>query len=185
MEGKNPKKHKFPPTKRMQQISRKRNAFIRDTFYKYAHKICRLMKERNLSFLIIGHNKGQKKGSHMGHENNQHFASIPFTRFHQIIKTVASQYGISVILQEESYTSKACFIAGDALPVYGKEKSSSFSGKRIHRGLYRDYNDIVLNADVNASANIGRKYNPDIFKGIADFSYLYGIPKVLKHPDII
>ena len=145
------------------------------------------MKERNLSFLIIGHNKGQKNGSNMGHENNQHFASIPFTRFHQIIKTVASQYGISVILQEESYTSKACFSAKDSIPTYGEEKSGdvTFSGKRIKRGLYKDHQGRILNADVNGSANIGRKYNPMIFQKDMDDSYLYATVQSLKHTDII
>ena len=35
----------------------------------------------------------------------------------------------------------------------------SFSGKRIHRGLYRSKNGIILNADLNGSLNILRKSN--------------------------
>ena len=186
MKGKDPKKNKFPASKQMQRVSRKREAFIKDTFYKYAHAICRLMKERELSFLIIGHNKGQKNSMNMGHQNNQTFAGIPFTKFHQIIKTVAVGYGIRVIIQEESYTSKACFAAGDFIPTHGESSSKhDFSGKRIKRGLYRDCNDMILNADVNGAANIGRKYHPDIFKGQADISYLYGPVAVWKHTDII
>ena len=45
----------------------------------------------------------------MGHRNNQSFVQVPFARFRRILQTVCVRYGICVILQEESYTSKACF----------------------------------------------------------------------------
>lgn len=68
-------------------------------------------------------------------------------------------YGINYIEQEESYTSKSSFIDGDILPEYKAEQPylGKFSGKRIHRDLYKSKNDIVVNADVNGAANIGRK----------------------------
>lgn len=58
-----------------------------------------------------------------------------------------------------SYTSKSSFIDNDILPEYKAEQPylGKFSGKRIHRGLYQSANGIVINADVNGSANIGRK----------------------------
>lgn len=58
-----------------------------------------------------------------------------------------------------SYTSKNSFIDNDILPEYKAEQPylGKFSGKRIHRGLYQSANGIVINADVNGSANIGRK----------------------------
>lgn len=47
----------------------------------------------------------------------------------------------------------------DVLPVYKTEQpyTGIFSGKRIYRGLYQSKNGIVINADVNGAANIGRK----------------------------
>lgn len=41
----------------------------------------------------------------------------------------------------------------------GSKVKHSFSGKRIHRGLYRSKNGILLNADLNGSLNILRKSN--------------------------
>lgn len=38
-----------------------------------------------------------------------------------------------------------------------------FSGKRIKRGLYRNKDGSIINADLNAAANIGRKVLPDLF----------------------
>ena len=41
-------------------------------------------------------------------------------------------------MTEESYTSKASFLDGDPLPVYGAyEHAPTFSGKRVKRGLYQ------------------------------------------------
>jgi putative transposase len=73
--------------------------------------------------------------------------------------------GIRVIVQEESYTSKASFLDLDPLPVYDQEREEEpiFSGKRVARGLYRDINGRRIHADVNASYNIGRKAFPNSF----------------------
>lgn len=38
-----------------------------------------------------------------------------------------------------------------------------FSGRRIKRGLYRNKDGSVINADLNAAANIGRKALPELF----------------------
>lgn len=72
--------------------------------------------------------------------------------------------GINVIQQEESYTSKSSFINRDYIPTYGsKDKDIKFTGNRIKRGLYKNNNVEnnhlkFINADVNGSYNILRKY---------------------------
>ncbi len=45
----------------------------------------------------------------------------------------------------------------DVIPTYGEHQAVGFSGKRIHRGLYRCGNGRLINADVQAAMNIGRK----------------------------
>ena len=187
MKGHDPKTYHPPVTRQMERISRKRDAFLRDTFYKYAHYICRTMKERDLSCLIIGYNKGQKQGINLKKKTNQSFVQVPFARFRRILQTVCVRYGIRVILQEESYTSKACFGNRDCIPTYGTgdAKSISFSGKRIKRGLYRQDDGKVMNADINGAANTGRKYDKRIFPEGMDCGYLYGTVKVLTYKDIL
>ena len=55
------------------------------------------------------------------------------------------------------------------LPVYNEDnpKSYVFSGKRVHRGLYRSSNGKMLNADVNGALNILRK------SSVVDLRVLY------------
>jgi putative transposase len=74
--------------------------------------------------------------------------------------------GISIILQEESYTSKASFLNLDKIPSYKKDKPNkySFSGYRYRRGLYKIRGKkIFINSDVNGSYNILRKAIPNAF----------------------
>jgi putative transposase len=84
--------------------------------------------------------------------------------------------GISVILQEESYTSVANFLNDDPLPVYGQTTERPvFSGKRISRGLYRTDKGILVQSDVMGSYNILRKAFPNAFNR-------YGIERCVVHP---
>ena len=68
--------------------------------------------------------------------------------------------GITVIEQEESYTSKCSFFDNDYMPVYRQENQQEYipSGKRIKRGLYKTSSGLLVNADINGSLNIMRKY---------------------------
>ena len=187
MKGHDPKIYHPPVTRQMERISRKRNAFLRDTFYKYAHYICRTMEERNLSYLIIGYNKGQKQGINLKKKTNQSFVQVPFARFRRILQTICVRYGIRIILQEESYTSKACFGNRDCIPTYGTgdAENISFTGKRVKRGLYRQDDGKVMNADINGASNTGRKYDKRIFPKEMDCGYLYGTVKAMTYKDIL
>ena len=91
--------------------------------------------------------------------NNQNFTYIPFGQLKCRIQFLAERYGISCILQEESYTSQASFFDGDDIPIYNPRNPQEykFSGKRIKRGLYRTYKKLSVNADVNAALNILNK----------------------------
>ena len=54
--------------------------------------------------------------------------------------------------------SISSFFDNDYIPVYNSDyKHYNFSGKRIKRGLYVT-NNILINADINGSLNILRKY---------------------------
>lgn len=71
----------------------------------------------------------------------------------------AKKHGIRVVTTEESYTSKASFIDGDAIPIFGEanEQPTAFTGSRIKRGLYRTAKGLLVNADINGAANILKK----------------------------
>jgi putative transposase len=77
--------------------------------------------------------------------------------------------GVSVIITEESYTSKCSFIDKEELCHHNK-----YIGKRRHRGLFISKEKIKLNADCNGSGNIIRKAFPNAF--------VDGIEGVVVHP---
>ena len=188
MKGKDPKKCRLPVTKQMNRLSRKREAWFRDTFYKIAHRICRIMVQRDLDCLVIGHNEGQKQELRLGRKTNQEFVQIPYAKFNGILKSAAREYGICVIMQEESYTSKASFLDRDPIPVYRKEEKvpdGVFSGRRRKRGEYVSSQGIVLNADVNGSANIGRKCIPGAYGKDEDYSYLFRSVETVRYIDLL
>ena len=166
MKGHNPKTYHPEHTRRMNAISAKRDRIFRDMFYKISHFICRVAVSRDIDMIIVGRNTGWKQNADMGHRNNQTFVQIPHARFISILKTVAVKYGIEVFEQEESYTSKSSFIDDDPVPTYGNPESPyvKLSGRRAKRGLYRTADGTLINADVNGSLNIGRKYDPWMFE---------------------
>ena len=148
---------------RLNRISKKRACRIDDFFYKAAHYIVDFCLKNKVEVIVCGHNKDQKQEINLGSGNNQHFVSIPYTRFFWILTCVAAKAGIPVIETEESYTSKASLIDKDPIPVYkeGDRLEYHFSGKRISRGQYESKEGTILNADVNGAGNIIRKVYPN------------------------
>ena len=102
-----------------------------------------------------------QKDSNIGRINNQNFVNIPFGKLKDKLSYLSQYYGICLIKQEESYTSKASFFDKDDIPVYNDDnpKEYSFSGTRIKRGLYKTSKGMYLNADANGALNILKKSN--------------------------
>jgi putative transposase len=160
-------------------LSRKREDFLRDFFYKCAWNICRYAEENKVDVIVTGHNTGQKQEISLGRENNQAFVSIPFLQFISILSNTAAKSGIPVVSREESYTSQASLLDMDYIPTYKKDDDKAeFSGKRVHRGLYRAQDGTLLNADVNGAGNILRKEYPHAFDQV-DMAYLSATTKVV------
>lgn len=166
------------------KLNLKRRNKIKDYFHKTSSYIVNQAVDNQVNTIIIGKNLGWKQETDMGSKNNQNFVQIPFNDLIQMIDYKAHMQGICVIMQEESYTSKASFLDDDKIPVYKKKDQSEntetienqedkyvFSGRRIKRGLYKSSNGRLMNADINGSLNIMRKYtkaSPDelLFQGV-------------------
>jgi putative transposase len=151
-------------TKRLLQLSKKRDAYIKDYMHKVSKDIVNHCINNDIGTIVIGKNKEWKQNINIGKSNNQNFVSIPFNTIIAMIQYKAERNGIKVIIREESYTSKASFIDDDFIPNYNETTTPVFSGKRIKRGLYKSGNGVVINADLNGAANILRKEFPDAFK---------------------
>ena len=140
-------------------ITEKRNRHISDSIKKAARHIINDCIENDIGTLVVGYNKDFKRNINIGKRNNQSFAQIPLGDLRLQLRNLCERYKMNYIEQEESYTSKSSYLDNDVLPKYKVEQSYTvdFSGKRIHRGLYKTKDGNLINADVNGAANISRK----------------------------
>lgn len=124
-----------------------------------------LLVAEGIGTLVIGKNDGWKQGSEMSKRTNQNFVNIPHARLIGMLAYKAELVGITVLITEESFTSKASFLDRDPLPVWkpNDDTKHTFSGRRVERGLYRASGKRFMNADVNGAYNIVRKVAPDAF----------------------
>ena len=155
-------KQNLSVSRRMQKMSNKRSNKITDYLHKASRYIVNQLVSKRVTDLVIGHNKGWKQDINIGKVNNQNFVSIPFNRLIEMISYKSELSGIRIHLQEESYTSKASFLDLDNIPTFDAAKvdfeKHKFSGRRVKRGLYKSKDKLLINADVNGSLNIMRKY---------------------------
>jgi putative transposase len=156
---------------RSKKSSRKRYWRLENYFHHVSKLIVQNCVQHGIGTIVIGRNDGWKTGSRLGRKTNQNFQSIPYNKLIEKVQYKANALGVDVILTEEAYTSKASFLDRDAIPEHSKGSKPDFSGVRVKRGLYRSSSGLLVNADVNGAANIGRKVFPEaIFDGSWDRS---------------
>ena len=169
---------------RLMRLSMFRDNFMRDQMHKISNRTVKFCIDHKVGTLVLGVNKLWKQNCAIGKVNNQKFTQIPLSMLVFMITYKAEREGIKVVLQEESYTSKADFLACDYIPVYGKDdKSVVFSGRRTHRGLYRSSTGMEINADLNGAANILRKALPNAFECVTDYTFL-SKPQTIRFSDM-
>ena len=174
--------NKFQPTVESDRLCVRRENQVVDYIRKTSKAIILWCIENDIDTIVLGHNKGWKDSSNLGHKNNQEFVQFPIGRLQNYITLSATAVGIRIVEQEESYTSKASFADNDPIPTYGQDDDNAvFSGKRVRRGLYRNADGSKVNADLNGSANILRKAFPNAFSDGVMPSFTNVV--VIKHPD--
>jgi len=162
-------------TKRLQQITSKRNNRMDNFLHKSSRYIIDYCIYSRIDTIVIGKNDKWKQDAQLG-KTTQSFVQIPYAEFINKLKYKCEDAGIKLIITEESYTSKASFIDNDKIPTYGENFNYDFSGKRIQRGLYQSNNGILVNADCNGAYNIIKKVFPNVFSN--------GIEGVYLHPTV-
>ena len=138
----------FKRTKKLINLQTKRNNFIKDYIHKASKKIIDLAIINKCHTIVIGDFKGVKQ------ENiAKSFVQIPQQQLVDKIKYKAELLGMVVAMQEESYTSGCSALD---LEVVGKKSYNK--ARRIQRGLFKSNKGILINADINGSINILRKF---------------------------
>jgi putative transposase len=145
-------------SKRLQRLNLKRSNLLDDKFHKMSRYVVEYCKEKNVDHIIIGYNVGWKNEVDMGKVQNQKFVNIPYLSLIEKITYKSEEFGIKVIKNEESYTSKC-----DSLSKEKLSKQSNYLGKRKTRGQFTSGIGCTMNADVNGSLNIMRKVIGDYY----------------------
>ena len=130
----------------------KRECKINDYMHKASHFVVKYCLKNNIGNVVIGNNKDWKQNCNMGKRNNQNFVSIPFEKIISMIQYKSEEYGINVIITEESYTSKVDHFANEEMC-----KHEQYLGKRVKRGLFKSSTGRIVNADTNGAIGILRK----------------------------
>ena len=139
-------------SKQLLQLNFKRNMFIQNFLHQASAIVIKELITRKIETLVIGYNKDWKQNINLGKRINQHFVQIPYKTFVDKLIYKCEDYGIKVVLTEESYTSKIDHLAGEEM-----RKHKTYKGKRIHRGLFLSSTGVVINADINGALGIMRK----------------------------
>ena len=139
-------------SKRIQNITLKRNNRINDYLHKTTKIFVNYLVSKEINNVVIGYNKEWKQGINIGRVNNQNFVGIPYYKLLNMLTYKCEMEGISVIVTEESYTSKCSFLDDEDIC-----RHEEYDGKRIKRGLYKASDGRLINADVNGALNILKK----------------------------
>lgn len=139
-------------SKKIQNITLKRNNRINDYLHKTTKIFVNYLVSKEINNVVIGYNKEWKQGINIGRVNNQNFVGIPYYKLLNMLTYKCEKEGISVIVTEESYTSKCSFLDDEDIC-----KHEEYAGKRIKRGLYKASDGRLINADVNGALNILKK----------------------------
>ncbi|WP_337884261.1 transposase [Fischerella thermalis] len=145
-------------SRRIQSLADHRNRYVENYLHNTSRLIVDLLLEKGIGTLVIGKNDGWKQEVNMSKQNNQKFVNIPHAKLISQIAYKCELVGIKVVIQEESYTSKT-----SALDLEPPCKQSEYAGQRVKRGLFKSKTGCVINADVNGSIQIIRKYLPEAF----------------------
>ena len=147
-------------SKKIKRLEIKRNNQVEDYLNKAVSTLIKKCRELEVDEIIIGYNKGIKKGGIKNkklkgkkkRQTNQSFVQIPLSRFKDKLKLKGYENGIYVRIINESYTSKSSFYDND--PII----KGHYSGERFIRSLYKTKDGLIVNADINAALNIYKKY---------------------------
>ena len=150
--------NKLDYTNRMSQLTNKRNNKVENYIHKASRFLVDYCKDNEINTIIIGNNNNWKQNSKMSKKVNQNFISIPYYNFIQKVQYKAEEFGIKVVITEESYTSGTSFLDNE-LPI----KENYNKNRRKYRGLFVSNNGIKMNADANGSYQIIKKVFPKAF----------------------
>jgi IS605 OrfB family transposase len=139
----------FKDTSQIKQLRIKRKNYIANYLHQASRMIINLAQKHQVGKIIIGDIKQIKQKMNY----NKSFVQIPIQRLKELIEYKAKLEGIELITVKEAYTS-GC----SALDLEKLNRDNYNKARRVERGLFKSNTGLTINADVNGSLNIMRKY---------------------------
>lgn len=139
---------KYKDTKRIRNYRKKYNAFCDNYIHKCSKMTIDLAIEHGCNTIVIGDFSGIKQNNHA-----KLFVKIPHLKLIQQIEYKAKALGIAVVKVDEAYTSGCSILDDEPIDTLHYNKS-----RRVTRGMFMSNYGILINADVNGSYNIMKKY---------------------------
>ena len=144
----------FKNTKKINKLYAQMGNYSNTYMHKASKMIIDYAKENACGTIVIGDIKNIKQNM----KNNKKFVEIPIQNLVKKIEYKAKLEGIEVEKITEEYTSGVSSIDKEEInrKYYNK-------ARRITRGLFKTNSGKIINADINGSLNILRKYIKEIF----------------------
>lgn len=152
------KRHNKHWSNKLDKLQTKRDNKIEYFLHCASKSVVEYCKENNINTIVIGLNKTWKQESSLSKSINQNFVSIPYDKFIGKVKYKAEEDGMTIIVNEESYSSGTSFLDLE-MPV----KENYNKARRVFRGLFISNTGIKINSDVNGSLQIMKKVFPNAF----------------------
>ena len=145
---------KYKNTKRINKLYEQRRNYSKTYMHKASRQIIEYAQENECNTIVIGNIKDIKQNM----QNNKRFVQMPIQSLVEKIEYKAKLEGIEVVKITEEYTSGVSSIDKEEINKENYDKK-----RRIERGLFKTNKGKIINADVNGSINILRKYIKNIF----------------------
>ena len=145
---------KYKNTKKIQKLYKQRRNYCNTYIHKASRMIINYAKENGSGTIVIGDIKNIKQKM----KRNKMFIEMPIQQLVEKIEYKAKMEGIEVAKIGEEYTSGVSSIDKEEINRKNYNKA-----RRIERGLFKTNSGKIINADVNGSINILRKYIKEVF----------------------
>ena len=145
---------KYKNTKRINKLYEQRRNYSKTYIHKASRQIIEYAQENECNTIVIGNIKDIKQNM----QNNKRFVQMPIQSLVEKIEYKGKLEGIEVVKITEEYTSGVSSIDKEEINKENYDKK-----RRIERGLFKTNKGKIINADVNGSINILRKYIKNIF----------------------
>ena len=139
----------YKNTKQIKKLYEYRKNYINTYMHKVSKIVIEYAKENKCGVIVIGDIKEIKQGM----DYNKDFVQVPIQQVVDKIKYKAKLEGIKVKEISERYTSGISAIDEEEITRENYNKK-----RRINRGIFVTEKGIKINADINGSLNILRKY---------------------------